>query len=183
MGGYKIYNQQQAHFITYSVVDWIDVFVRPIYKEVVIDSLKYCQKNKGLKIHGWCLMTNHIHLIISADEGASLSGILRDMKRHTAKTILHDLHNNRKESRRKWMLWMFRQAGKFNRNNENFQFWQHNNRPMEVRTQKFFTQKMNYIHYNPVKEGFCYRPQDYPFSSAKWYCDKKGLIEIDELLI
>lgn len=81
------------------------------------------------------------------------------------------------------MLWMFRQAGKFNRNNENFQFWQHNNRPMEVRTQKFFTQKMNYIHYNPVKEGFCYRPQDYPFSSAKWYCDKKGLIEIDELLI
>ncbi|MFP8489227.1 REP-associated tyrosine transposase [Gracilimonas sp. Q87] len=183
MSGYKIYNQQQAHFITYSVVDWIDVFVRPMYKDTVVESLRYCQDSKGLRIHGWCLMTNHIHLIISAQEGTNLSDILRDMKRHTGKTILGDMQKNNKESRRKWMLWMFRQAGRRNRNNEIFQFWQHNNRPIEITTNKFFNQKMNYIHYNPVKEGFCHKPIDYPYSSARWYYEKKGLIEVDELLI
>jgi REP element-mobilizing transposase RayT len=183
MPGFKIYNHQQAHFITFAVVDWIDIFVRPIYKKVIIESLIYCQEHKGLRIHGWCLMTNHIHLVISAEEGANLSNILRDLKRHTAKTILEDLQTNKKESRRRWMLWMFRQAGKRSRNNEIYQFWQHNNRPMEIQSNKFFHQKMNYIHHNPVKEGFCYRSIDYPYSSARWYEDKKGLIKIDEILI
>lgn len=183
MPGYRIYNQQQAHFITFAVVDWIDVFVRPIYKNVFVESLKYCKENKGLRIHGWCLMTNHVHLIISAEKGGSLSAILRDLKRHTAKTILEDLQQTKKESRRRWMLWMFKQAGKRNRNNEIFQFWQHDNRPMEIQTNWFYTQKMEYLHYNPVKEGFCYRAIDYPYSSARWYKEKKGLIEIDEILI
>jgi REP element-mobilizing transposase RayT len=128
-------------------------------------------------------MTNHIHLVISAKPAANLSDILRDLKRHTAKTILEDLHSNKYESRRRWMLWMFKQAGKFNRNNEKFQFWQHDNRPMEIQTNSFFHQKMNYIHNNPVKEGFCYRPIDYPYSSTSWYEEKRGKITIDEILI
>ncbi len=65
MAGFKIYNHQQAHFITFAVIEWIDVFTRPAYKNIVVESLQYCQKEKGLNIHGWCIMTNHIHLVIS----------------------------------------------------------------------------------------------------------------------
>ncbi|MBD3615003.1 MAG: transposase [Gracilimonas sp.] len=183
MTGFNIHNHQQAHFITFAVVDWIDVFTRPAHKKIIVDSLKFCQKNKGLRIHGWCLMTNHLHLLVSAQEDANLSDILRDFKKYTAFSILKDLKSNPKESRKEWMLWMFKKAGSQNSNNKKYQFWRQDNRPMEVTSNKFFTQKMKYIHYNPVKEGFCKRPQDYPYSSAQWYIDKTGLIEIEEILI
>ena len=91
---FNIHNHQQAHFITFAVVDWIDVFPRPTYKQTIIDSLNYCRTNKGLQIHGWCLMTNHIHLVVSAKKGHSLSGILRDFKKYTAKTMLENLQTN-----------------------------------------------------------------------------------------
>lgn len=183
MPGFKIHNHQQAHFITCTVVDWIDVFLRPKYKKVITDSLIFCQANKGLRVHGWCLMTNHLHLMISAKEDHNLSSILRDFKKFTSITILEDLKINSKESRRKWILWMFKKAGRDNPNNKKFQLWQQGNRPMEVISNTFFTQKMNYIHHNPVKEGFCKKPQDYPYSSAQWYIDKTGIIPIDEILI
>lgn len=182
MAGYRIHNHQLAHFITFAVVDWIDIFTRPFYKQVIIDSLTFCQVNKGLRIHGWCLMTNHIHLMTSARDGYNLSDILRDFKKFTAFTILKDLETNTKESRRKWMLWMFKKAGSKNPNNKKYQLWQQDNHPIEVTSNYFFTQKMKYIHHNPVKAGFCKLPQDYPYSSAKWYIDKTGLLKIEELL-
>ncbi len=128
-------------------------------------------------------MTNHLHLVISAKEEGNLSDILRDFKKHTAKTILEDLQTNSKESRRKWMLWMFKQAGSKNPNNMAYQFWRQDNRPMEITSNEFFHQKMEYMHFNPVKEGFCYQPYEYPYSSALWYKEKKGLLEMDEILI
>lgn len=183
MTGFKIYNHQQAHFITFAVVDWIDVFTRPAYKQVIVDSLSFCQEKKGLRIHSWCLMSNHIHLMVSAKKDYNLSDILRDFKKFTAYSILNDLRSNPKESRRKWMLWMFKKAGSINSNNTTYQFWRQDNRPMEVRSNYFFNQKMKYIHYNPVKAGFCKKPEDYPYSSAQWYVDKTGLLDIDEILI
>lgn len=183
MTGFKIYNHQQAHFITFAVVEWIDVFTRPMYKDILVESLKYCQQEKGLNIHGWCIMTNHVHFVISAEQGYSLSDILRDLKKFTASSILKYIEANKKESRKNWMLWLFKEAGKRNSNNKNYQFWRQDNRPMEITSNEFFTQKMEYIHYNPVKEGFCKKAIDYPYSSASWYEDKSGLIEIDEILI
>jgi REP element-mobilizing transposase RayT len=49
-----------------TVVGWIDVFTRPNHKSVIVDSLKYCQWYKGLEIYGWCLMSNHMHMIAKA---------------------------------------------------------------------------------------------------------------------
>lgn len=183
MAGFKIYNHQQSHFITFAVVEWVDVFTRPIYKDILVESLKYCQKEKGLNIYGWCIMTNHMHLLVSAKQGNNLSDILRDFKKFTASSILKDLEVNQKESRRNWMLWLFKEAGKRNPNNTMYQFWRQDNRPIEITSNEFFTQKMEYIHYNPVKEGFCEKAIDYPYSSARWYEDRSGLIKIDEILI
>jgi putative transposase len=69
------------YFLTLTVVDWVDVFTRPVYRHILIDSLKHCQKEKGLEIYAWCLMSNHLHLIASAKEGFNLSDILIDFKK------------------------------------------------------------------------------------------------------
>jgi putative transposase len=85
---YKIRNQEALHFISFATVEWIDVFTRPIYKEVILDSLKYCQTNKGMILYAWCLMTNHIHMIISSDGKSKQEDIIRDFKKYTSKKCL-----------------------------------------------------------------------------------------------
>ena len=63
---YAIRDQEALHFVTFTVVNWIDLFVRDAYKEIIVDSLKYCQHEKGLSIHAYCIMTSHVHAILSA---------------------------------------------------------------------------------------------------------------------
>lgn len=92
------------YFITFAVVEWVDVFTRKEYPNLVVESLQYCQKEKGLIIYTWCLLSNHLHLIISDQEGFTLSDILRDFKKFTSSSILKAIENNAQESRRNWML-------------------------------------------------------------------------------
>ena len=86
-GRYKIRNKKEIHFLTFSVVKWVDVFTRREYRDIVVESLKFCQKEKGLLSHGWCIMSNHVHLIASA-KNENLSDILRDFKKFTSKQII-----------------------------------------------------------------------------------------------
>ena len=65
-GGYKIRNKDGIHFITFAVVEWVDVFTRKEYRDILLDSIKYCQNEKGLILHAWCIMSNHVHMVISA---------------------------------------------------------------------------------------------------------------------
>ncbi len=72
------------YFVTLTIVEWIDVFSRPAYKHIIIDSLNFCITNKGLKVYGWCLMSIHLHMISSGSEGNNLSDIIRDFKKFSA---------------------------------------------------------------------------------------------------
>ncbi len=177
---YKIYNSEGLYFVSFAVVYWIDVFIRPEYKEIMVESLQYCQKNKGLRIHAWCLMTSHVHLIISS-EGNKLQDVLRDIKSYTSTQLRKSIQEHPQESRKEWMLWMFERAGKKNSNNNEFQFWQQHNKPIELFTNKVIEQKLEYIHMNPVKEGFVERPEEYKFCSAKDYAGQKGLLDIHKI--
>ncbi len=179
---HKFLDQQQAYFVSFATVHWIDVFTRKVYCDEIVESLKYCQQEKGLVLYAWCIMPSHVHLIMGT-KGEKMQDILRDLKSYTSRRIKEQIANYPKESRREWMQWMFRKAGSANSNNQTYQFWRQDNRPMEVTSNEFFHQKMEYIHYNPVKEGFCDTPEAYPYSSALWYKEKQGMIEIDEVLI
>ena len=97
---YQINNPAGIYFITFTIVEWIDVFTRQRYQDIIVDSLNYCQKQKGLILYAWCIMSNHIHLIVSAQETYDLSAILRDFKKHTAKQILKSIQEE-PESRMK----------------------------------------------------------------------------------
>jgi putative transposase len=83
---YKIYDQHRPHFITCTVHQWVDVFSRKQYADIFLDSIRYCQANKGLKVYAWVIMTNHLHLIIGSHTHP-LSDIIRDFKN----LLLHKL--------------------------------------------------------------------------------------------
>jgi putative transposase len=80
---------QALYFVSYAVVNWVDVFIRNEYKQGQVQSWKYCQEHKGLDIYGWCIMPSHVHLIIGSDLNP-LENIVRDMKRHTSEKM-HDI--------------------------------------------------------------------------------------------
>ena len=130
-------------------MEWVDVFTRKRYAEIVIGSLKYCQKEKGLIVYAWCLMSNHIHLIISSDKG-ELSAVLRDFKKFTSSQIIKSIEDSKIESRKNWMLWIFKSAGIKNSNNKKYQFWRQNNQPKELISNDFKGEKLNYL---PVLSG------------------------------
>lgn len=178
MHGHKIVNQNAVHFLTFTVVGWLDVFTRQKYKEMIIDSLKYCQREKGLIIYAYVIMSNHIHIIAEADESNALSNVVRDFKRHTSKEILKEVIESSTESRQEWMTRLFKYYAKYNKNNKTYQFWQRDNRPIELSTPKWFLQKLNYIHMNPVKAGVVIKAEDYIYSSASNYSIGKGVIDV-----
>lgn len=178
--GYHISNQQAVHFITFAVVQWIDVFTRKEYADIVVDSLKFCQGNKGLKIHAWCIMSNHLHLILSVDEPFKLSDVLRDFKKFTSGTLIKAIEDNKQESRKSWMLWIFRKAGEKNNRNKYCQFWQQDNHPIECSTNEILDSRMKYLHENPLRAGLVRNESDFIYSSAiNYYDDADGLIQID----
>lgn len=96
---YQIRDQRAAYYFTFQVVGWADVFSRQAYRDIIIESLKYCQSQKGLILYAYIIMTNHIHLIMASKSG-DLSGLVRDFKKYTSKQILAAVHGNKSESRR-----------------------------------------------------------------------------------
>ncbi|WP_397445899.1 REP-associated tyrosine transposase [Polaribacter sp. R77954] len=176
---YKFREKSGAYFISFAIVNWIDVFTRDLYYSCITESLDFCRKNKGMEIYGYCIMTNHIHLIFRSSLNDP-SGLIRDFKGFTSRKLLKMIEENAQESRRDWMLWMFERAGKKNSNVTNKQFWQQNNHPIEIWSLKVFEQKLNYIHQNPVKAGFVTDPIDWKYSSARNYGNADAtILEID----
>jgi putative transposase len=179
-GGYKIRNAGGIHFVTFAVVEWVDVFSRKEYKDVLIESLAFCQEKKGLVLYGWCIMSNHVHFMASAQNN-NLSDILRDFKKYTSTQIVSSILKNQQESRKDWMMNIFEKAGRENSRNTGHQFWRQDNHPIECFSPDFTRQKMDYLHNNPVAAGIVFNPEDYVYSSAGDYAGRKGLLKVELL--
>lgn len=171
--GYRIYDQYAAHFLTFSVVDWVDVFTRQVYRDSIIDSLKHCTKERELAIYAYVIMSNHIHLIARSKNG-TLSATVRDMKKFTSNCII-DTIKEKPESRREWLLHRFSWNAAQHARNSVFQVWTHDNHPVEIHSRPFFEQKLNYIHQNPVRAGWVEYAEDYLYSSAKAVAESRTI--------
>ncbi len=174
---YKFGDNDKLYFISFAVVYWIDLFIRKEYKEIVIESWKYCQKEKDLEIYSWCIMSSHVHMIIGT-KGRPLEKIVGEMKSFTSRGLRKAIEEHPGESRKEWMLWMLHRAGLKNSNNKDWQLWQQHNQPIELFSIEMFYQKLQYIHNNPVEAGFVENEEDYLYSSARDFHNKKGLIEL-----
>jgi REP element-mobilizing transposase RayT len=182
-GGYNIKDQHAVYFLTFTVVQWADVFSRDLYSEIILESLKYCQEKKFLKVHAWCIMSNHVHIICSSKSPQRLSDTLRDLKQYTSRQVIDAIESNSKESRKGWLLWLFKAAAADNKRNENFQFWQQTNHPIECSTSEILQSRINYIHQNPVKRKIVEKAEEYYYSSAMDYYkgEQTGKLEISFL--
>ena len=178
---YKVGENAIPHFVTFSVVGWIDVFSREQYKELFLESLKYCQQKKGKVLHAWVIMTNHVHLIISSISN-KLEHVVRDLKKFTSKQIIKAIKENNAESRKEWMLNIFSYTGKNNNNNKEFQFWKQDYHPIELDTPEKMKQRLDYLHENPVRGGLVWEPWHYKYSSAiDYYTNEHGLLKVEHL--
>ena len=130
---YKFNDNDQFYFVTFTVTNWVDLFIRNEYKYIVLDSIKFCQINKDLEVYGWCMMTSHLHMIIGS-KGNSLSNIMRDLKRHSSEMLHIAIVKNAKGCRREWLLDMFRKEGE--KHNNKFQLWQAESHPIALVTAK-----------------------------------------------
>ena len=173
---YKFHNPEGIYFVSFAVVDWIDVFTRNLYKYLLLESLHFCQKEKGMEIFAWCIMTNHVHLIFRSVKEQKPELLLGDLKRFTSNAIVKAIIDNPNESRKSWMLKQFQKAAAKSTNVHKHQFWRHDNKPIEVWSNKVIAEKIDYIHMNPVKAGFVYKPEDYIYSSAIDYCGEEGML-------
>jgi REP element-mobilizing transposase RayT len=169
-------NENSMHFLTLTVIEWIDIFAKPQYGDVIIDSLKFCQKNKRLKLFEYVIMTNHIHLIVKAEEN-KLSQIISDFKKYTTRKILKLLESDR----RGYILNLIKNSFAKKKDYEN-QIWQRENYPEIITSEKFLFEKIKYIHNNPVKKNYVTLPENWFYSSARnRILNDNSLIQLDDI--
>jgi REP element-mobilizing transposase RayT len=162
-------------------VNWVDVFTRKNHCDAIIESLKFCQKEKGLNIFAYCIMSNHIHMLVNTNDPFELKDVIRDFKKFTAKQILFQIQCE-PESRREWMLKLFEEEAEKSSKHKSFKFWQVGNHAIEIYSIKFTWQKINYIHNNPVRAGYVSEGYHWKYSSASNYQDMESVLEVEKIV-
>ena len=159
------------------------MFLPEDYSDIVIESLKYCQEKKGLVIYAWCIMSNHLHLVISAKEN-NVSDVPGDFKKITSKQFMKCIVEHPGESRKEWMVEVFKKAGEANSRIAYHQFWQQDNPPKIIYTPNFGALKLEYIHNNPLEAGIVEKAEEYIYSSVRnyYYGKQCGLLKIEFML-
>jgi len=176
---YAIRDDESIYFVTGTVVDWVDVFSRDEYCNIFVDSVNYCVNEKGLKVHGWVLMTNHFHGLFSSKEGFILSAIMRDILKFQSKNIVKSIAENERESRREWMMHRFEWNGKKHYSNTKYKFWHDDLHAIPIYDNNMLDEKLQYIHQNPVRAGKVAEAHHWLYSSAIDYVGGKGKIELN----
>lgn len=152
----------QAYFLTFTVKHWYYVFDRHDRFQILCDCIKYCQKNKGLKIYAYVFMLNHIHLIVCAPD---MIAFVRDFKKFTSNEIQKNIIATEPD-----ILKLFLADNKF-------EFWQKTNMPENIESDKFFLQKANYIHNNPVRKQYVASLEHWLWSSA----NPESMIKVENI--
>jgi len=177
--GYQINDQEGLYYLTFQVVDWIDVFTRQVYREIIMDSLKYAIDNRGLELFAFVIMSNHVHLIAQSSNG-QLSATIRDFKKFTSKRITETIQTI-PESRSVWMLNQFKLHARQHSKNKTYQVWTHENHAVYLYGPKFIREKIDYIHNNPVRSGIVEKAEDYLYSSARYYAGLDCVLNVSDI--
>lgn len=169
-------DENLPYFCTLTVRDCIPVFIESRYIDPLIASLRFCRTNKALPLFAFVVMPNHMHLIAAAPD---LHAVMRDYKRFTSRTI----HDRLIDDQRTTILnWLENAAQHARRDRDEFSFWNDGFHPQALYSPAVVDQKLRYLHENPVRKGFIAAPQDWCYSSARWYAGLDGhCLEMDRL--
>lgn len=125
------YKLNACYFLTLTVVDWVDIFIRPVYKNIIVDALNHFIAEKGLSINAWCLMSNHLHLVANAREPNLWTYILRELKRFISAEVFATINEETEpDCRREWIMQRFESPVNITKHTGKYQFWQDGNHPV-----------------------------------------------------
>ncbi len=164
MERYRIRPDAAVYFVTYSIVQWLPVFISEAACRIVIDSLNYCYQEKSLRTNAFVIMPTHMHAIFFDRDfdSARLARTLADFRKFTGRSLsdfcAHHLPNCFDDTLRKTAI-----ADRQRR------FWQPSRHPEAIETEKFWRQKLDYLHENPCRKGLVLRADYWRFSSAAYY--------------
>jgi REP element-mobilizing transposase RayT len=177
--GYQINDQEGLYYLTFQIVDWIDIFTRQVYRDIVIESFRYSIQYKDFSLFAFVIMSNHVHLIAQSNVGR-LSDTVRDIKKFTSKRILETIESF-PESRKEWMLNRFSFSARQTKHNKTYQLWTHENHAVYLYSPEFILEKIDYLHNNPVRAGLVEKPEEYIYSSARYYAGLECLLPIIDI--
>ena len=179
---YRIFTDMHyAYFVTWTLVDWVNLFDKELYRNIVLESLNYLPIEKKTQLNAFVVMPSHIHAILWPEIEINLSDVIRDFKRFTSRKISQEAETrNATES-----LKVFEKARSENRAQDvsKYQVWQEGSHPEAIFTEKFARQKMDYIHMNPVKAGLVKTADEWPYSSARAYLLSEETYPATDLLV
>lgn len=174
---YQYQDADGVYFLTMTAIEWLPIFIQPAACEVLIESLEFCRVNKGLRIHAYVIMDNHLHLIAS---GPDLPGTVRAFKGFTARRIVQLAQ----ASGREWLLNQFEYHKLRHRSASTHQVWQEGAHPQLIQGDAMWWQKVEYIHNNPVRRGWVELPEHWRYSSAsEFVLGKASVLAVDTLAI
>jgi REP element-mobilizing transposase RayT len=176
MERYRIAPDGSIYYVTFSVVQWLPVFVSEASCRIVTDSLRFCRERKGLCSNAYVIMPTHLHAIVFHESGNAeeLEGAVTDLRKFTGRQLCDFCAAHLPAC----FSDVFRQSAGADRSR---QFWQATRHPEVLETERFWRQKLDYLHENPCRKGLVRRAQDWRFSSAAfWLSD--GQAESDVLL-
>jgi len=168
---YRIFEQEYPYFLTSTVVAWLPVFAYAPFVDIVLESWRFLQRERGVRIYGYVILENHLHWIAAADELAEQVG---RFKSYTARRII-DVLQQRGFSTLLEELRYFKLRHKID---QAYQLWQEGNHPQQIQSDEMMRQKLEYMHANPVRRGYVDDPVHWRYSSARNYAGAKGLIEV-----
>jgi len=169
----SLLTEEQFFFVTTTVKNFIPVFTKDKYCDILIKNFKYYQRKYEFIILGYVIMPNHLHWIIKTEPAkGSISDIMRDIKKYTAWELLELLEKDKPA-----IINNFREGVKPGQKN---QFWIHRFDDKVIRNNKMFWTNLNYIHNNPVTSGIVKRAELFKYSSARNYIkNDHSIIHVD----
>ncbi|MEP2671262.1 MAG: transposase [Cyclobacteriaceae bacterium] len=154
------YSKKHPEFLTVTCLEWKHVLKEDKFKNIIIKSLTYLTREKRINIYAFVIMSNHFHLIWQMIGDHKREDVQRDFLKYTGQQILKELRNSNSELLNELLV---------NAKDRKHQVWERNSLGVPLWSSHVFDQKLEYIHNNPVKAGICEYPEDYHYSSAKFY--------------
>ncbi|HWA96501.1 MAG TPA: transposase [Terracidiphilus sp.] len=138
------------HFLTFSCYQRKPYLHTAQAKDIFETSLEQTRIHYLFVIVGYVLMPEHVHLLVSEPRNGELMRAIQALKISVARRLTER------------------------------PFWQRRYYDFNVHSGEKVTEKLNYIHKNPVKRGLVTKPEDWPWSSAHHYqTGKRGTVEIE----
>jgi len=175
---FKTYDKEKAYFVTFTIVNWLEILRDDTYKMILVDAINYYKSNRGLLVYAYCIMHNHVHLIIQSNGSEMVSEVLRDLKKQTSKQITKKIIDENDAEKLK-ILEVFRKEGLRLKRIKFYKVWKDGNKPLMIMNSSMLWRIIHYIHNNPVERSLTEKPEDYLFCSARNYAELNSLIEIE----